>query len=661
VASLITASWLLEPARAVRHRCRVDTPVFPAEVHSPRIGALDGLRAVAVTAVLLYHLSPRALPSGFLGVDVFMVVSGFIVTGLLMRERERVGGVRVSAFWGRRFRRLVPAVMVLVVVVTVWVHVTGPSTLVPWVRSQGLAALFYVTNWRLIATGVTYGGALGASSPLVHLWSLAVEEQFYLCWPLVLVGVLALSRGRRAPVVAVTAIAAVGSAAWMRYLYDSGANVTRIYYGTDTRAQAFLFGALAALVAPHLRARDRKVVSALGGIALVGVLAAMFTNSPDVLYRGGFGLVALGIALTAVATTLPGPVMFALDRPPLRGLGRVSYGVYLWHWPAITLLTPARVGIDGVGLLVVRLGVTAAGTAASWILVERPLARARPRRVAFSGSVAVAAAAVALLVLPAGQAVAYSNFRTDRVVKVVVVTPAAHTARASVSSASTRATSVAPARTGSFTLPRSGTAMIVGDSGMYSATPAFAAGLEAARWRVVETAYPGIGLTNPPGEIPHWTTTARKYRVDLTIVMLGGWDVPWEQAHGAAAYRAVVDQAVGAYTAAGGKVLWLSILPDATTDDQPIDRFYAALPARYPGVVEYLDIQSALRAPNGGWPRTVDGRVLRGRDGWHLCQDGAAAVARMALGHVGLQRPGWETGSWRNDPGYEPGGAACRL
>jgi len=645
----------------VRHGCRVDAIAFPAEHHSPRVGALDGLRAVAVTAVLVYHLSPRALPSGFLGVDVFMVVSGFIVTGLLMRERERNGRVRVTEFWGRRFRRLVPAVMVLVVVVTVWVHVTGPSTLVPSVRSEGLAALFYVTNWRLIAAGVTYGGAVGASSPFVHLWSLAVEEQFYLCWPLVLVGVVALSRGRRAPLVAVTAIGAVGSAVWMRYLYDGGASVTRLYYGTDTRAQAFLFGALAALVAPDLRARGQQLVRVLGGIALVAVVAAMVTNAPGVLYRGGFALVAIGTALAAVATTLPGPVKFALDRPPLRGLGRVSYGVYLWHWPAITLLTPARVGIDGVGLLALRLAVTAAGTAASWMLVERPLARARPWRVAFSGSVAVFAAAAALLVLPAGQAVAYSNFRTDRVVKPVV-TPAPSTARVSVAtSAAKRVTPAAPASAGSLTLPRVGTAMIVGDSGMYSANPAFVAGLQAAGWRVIGTSYPGIGLTNPPGEIAHWSRTAREYRVNLTIVMLGGWDVPWENAHGAATYRAVVDDAVGAFTSAGGKVLWLSILPGGATDNRPLDRFYAALPARYPGVVEYLDIQSALRAPDGDWPRTVGDRVLRGRDGWHLCQDGAAAIARMALARVGLQRPGWETGSWRNNPGYEPGRPACRL
>jgi peptidoglycan/LPS O-acetylase OafA/YrhL len=192
------------------------------------------------------------LPSGFLGVDVFMVVSGFIVTNLLMRERDSTGRIRLGAFWGRRFRRLVPALMLLLVVVTCWVHVTGPDTLIPAVRSQGLSALFYATNWKLIASGVTYGGMLAANSPFVHLWSLAVEEQFYLCWPLLLVGVLALARGRRGPVIACTTLATLASAAWMAWLYVPGGDPSRVYYGTDTRAQAFLAGAVAALVAPLL-------------------------------------------------------------------------------------------------------------------------------------------------------------------------------------------------------------------------------------------------------------------------------------------------------------------------------------------------------------------------------------------------------------------------
>jgi len=627
-----------------------------------RIGALDGLRAFAVSAVVIYHLAPSRLPSGSLGVDVFMVVSGFIVTALLMREYERNGRVRVGAFWGRRFRRLVPAVMALVVVVTTWVHLTGPATLIPPVRSEGVSALAYVTNWKLIAGGVSYGGALASNSPFVHLWSLAVEEQFYLVWPLLLIGLLGLSRGRRWLLVALTATAGMGSAVWMAHLYDPARNPLRLYYGTDTRAQAFLFGAVAAMVAPHLRSRGRRAVSVCGPIALVALIVAMTTNSPGLLYRGGFALVAVAAALAACATTVPGIVQVALDRPPLRGLGRVSYGVYLWHWPAITLLTTARIGIGGVALTALRLAVTAAGTASSWVLLERPLARARPPRVALTGGFAVASAASALVLLPAGQAFAYANLRTDRIPKPVVAAPliaarrptAAATAPAPTTTAAPRAADPA------LVLPRYGTAMIVGDSGMYSGAPAFVAALQTAGWRVVQTAYPGIGLTTPGESMRQsWADNARRYHVDLTIVMLGGWDVGWEQAHGAGAYRSAINETVAAFTGAGGKVLWLSILPGGLTDDRYLDRFYAALPARYPGTVDYLDIQSALRAPTGGWPRVVNGHALRGRDGWHLCQDGAAAVTHLALARVGLDRPGWDAAPWRNDPRYEPGTDTC--
>ena len=625
-----------------------------------RIGALDGMRAIAVTAVVVYHLWPSALPSGFLGVDVFMVVSGFIVTNLLMRERDSTGRIRLGAFWGRRFRRLVPALMLLIVVVTCWVHVTGPATLIPAVRSQGLSALFYVTNWKLISTGVTYGGMLAANSPFVHLWSLAVEEQFYLLWPLLLVGVLAVARGRRGVVIAFTTVATLASAAWMAWLYVPGGDPSRVYYGTDTRAQAFLAGAVAALVAPLLGRALRRAVSVLGAFALVAVVVAMRTNAPNVLYRGGFLLVAVGTACAALATTMRGPVQRALDHGPLRGLGRVSYGVYLWHWPAIVLLTPARIGVDGVALTALRLGVTAAGTSVSWLALERPIARARAPRVALSGAVAIAAALAALLVLPPGQQFAYANVRTDHIPKPVLLAPPSTSATQSTAAAEAAPVSTpgplttVPVRAGRLALPASGTAMLVGDSGMFSGTPAFAAGLQAAGWGVVETAFPGIGLTSRGQNFrAQWAADARQDHVDLTIAMLGGWDAVWLQQHGVAAYTKVVESTVAAFTAGGGKVLWLSELPGSSVPERgTLDAIFASMARRYPGTVAYLDIQSSLRGPGGGWPRVVNGLVLRQPDGWHLCQDGSVFVARMTLEDLGLYRPGWEEGAWRTDPRY---------
>ena len=297
-----------------------------------RIGALDGLRAVAVSAVVLYHFSPRALPSGYLGVDVFMVVSGYIVTTLMLRERERTGRIRAGAFWGRRFRRLVPALALMVIVVSALVLWTGPTTLADTARSQGLASLLYVANWNLIGTGVSYGGALAAGSPFVHLWSLAVEEQFYLVWPLVLVGLLALCKRRRWPVVAVTALGAVASVAWMAYLYDPGRDPLRIYYGTDTRVHVPL----------RRRRRTRRAVPAR---ARSPRGRARRPRRADRAPGGdGHQLARPSLPRRLRARRDRGRARYRRDdgagtvdvvaRPRAAAPARqVSYGVYLWHWP----------------------------------------------------------------------------------------------------------------------------------------------------------------------------------------------------------------------------------------------------------------------------------------------------------------------------------------
>jgi SGNH domain-containing protein len=472
----------------------------------------------------------------------------------------------------------------------------------------------------------------------------------------VLVGLLAISRKRMWPVITVTIVAAAASMAWMAHLYDPAIDPMRVYYGTDTRAQAFLIGAIGAFVLPHLGTRCRNVLRLIAPVAFLAVLFAMTTDAPAFLYRGGFGLIALGAVLATVATTVPGPLTAALDRPGFRELGRVSYGVYLWHWPAVTLLTPARVA-NPLTLLGARLAFTAAGSALSWVLVEQPLHIARPRRIALTGGAGVTAATIALVALPAGHAYAYSDMRTDR-----VPTPIVHRTSQPIGATSTSARQRPPPRRNpdGLALPVAGTAMIVGDSGMFSATPAFTAALDAAGWQVVETAYPGIGLSRLSDQLQHeWSNAARQYHVDLTIVMLGSWDVAWEQEHGAGAYRELIDESLAAFRAGGGKVLWLSALPGGDPDASSLDHFYADLEEQFPGVVDYLDIEPALRGPDGDWPRVVDGRVLRQLDGWHLCQDGADAVASATLSHFGLETQAWHAGPWRSDGRYAPANQGC--
>ena len=323
----------------------------------------------------------------------------------------------------------------------------------------------------------------------------------------------------------------------------------------------------------------------------------------------------------------------------------MSYGVYLWHWPAVVLLTPERVGVTGITLAALRIGFTALGAIVSWFVVEQPLTIARPRRVALAGGLSVGVATATLIALPVGPAFAYSNMRTDRVPPVVL--SAAHGPAPRALPASTAPPTSRPVTT-PLALPRAGTAMIVGDSGMFSASPAITAGLTAAGWRVVGTAYPGVGLTRLDGRMQQeWADTAEQYHVDLTIVMLGSWDVAWEQEHGAGAYRRVIADSLASFTRVHGKVLWLSVLPGGGKNDRVLDPFFAALPRQHPGEVEYRDIGPALRAPDGSTPRVVGERVLRQLDGWHLCQDGAVAIAHAALAPIGLDTTGWEAGPWR--------------
>jgi peptidoglycan/LPS O-acetylase OafA/YrhL len=637
-----------------------------------RVGGLDGLRAIAVIAVVVYHLWPDRLPAGFLGVDLFMVLSGFLITGLLVDERTRSGAIRLVAFWIRRFRRLVPALLALLAGVAVWVSIVGPDTLEPTVRGQGAASLLYVGNWKLVHDGTSYATLSSSPSPLLHLWSLAIEEQFYVIWPLVVVGVLLLARGRLRPLVMVAAAGAATSAALMALWFDPHRDPLRLYYGTDTRAQAFLIGALAAIAARRFdsEASSRRLQFA-SVPALIGVLAAFaLLDTPSTLYRGGFGVFAVVAAVVVVAVTRPGPVAAALDRGPLRTIGRVSYGIYLWHWPVIVLVTKDTSPFAGPALLAVRVALISALTAASWMLVERPYKHAARTLALPLAPIGIAAAAVALFALPSRQVAAYADFDVSAPpASIVDATPALSTpaqtpsriaALATATPASAApVTTAAPPTTALTDLPQPKTVLVIGDSGTYDAAPALVAGFAAAGTRLVSTAYPGEGLSRPDGVQDMWSTAIDKYQPDLIVVGLGTWDSDFVVSHGWAAYDALVNTTVARLTRGGAHVLWLSvfpseqILPDARDRAGAQDRMFAALPSRYPDLIDYFDIGPALETRDGQAPRVVDGRLLRKPDGFHLCPDGAAAIAHAVLNHLGLDRDGWDQGGWRRDARYD--------
>lgn len=343
---------------------------------------LDGLRALAVLAVLGYHGGIVGLPGGFLGVEVFLVISGYLITALLVAERNATGRLNLKDFFIRRARRLLPAVGLLLVVVSAVSVVFLPDE-VAGLRGDVLSALFYVQNWHQIFADQSYFAAVARPPLLRHLWSLAVEEQFYLVWPIVFaVGIRVL--GRRSLLVGVVA-GAVASAVWMAVLFSPLVDPTRVYYGTDTRASGLLLGVALAMVWPPWRLRTnvtiggRALLDGIGVAALLGLVGLMATlgEFSTVLYRGGFFVTGvLSVVVIAVLVHPAARLGTVLGIAPLRWIGLRSYGIYLWHWPVFMLTRPGLdVAWPGWVVVVVRLGLTLGIAELSFRFVEMPVRR----------------------------------------------------------------------------------------------------------------------------------------------------------------------------------------------------------------------------------------------------------------------------------------------
>ncbi len=380
----------LEPARAV--------------VYQP---ALDGLRGVAVAAVVLFHGNVRIAGSGgrggFLGVDIFFVLSGYLITSLLLVEFARSGRIARASFWSRRARRLLPAFAVTLVLVALYAAFE-PATGRAGLRSDAIFSILYVQNWHSIwSHGAT------EPSPLNHLWSLSVEEQWYLVWPVVLAVLLRFTRMNRRVVLAAVAVFAVASAIWTAVLFTP-IDTTRAYFGTDTRAQELLVGAaLAVLLLNRPVVRSRFVRNAIEVSAWVAaayvVREILFAWTTDpFLYHGGFLLIALATAVVIAAVTSPaGLLRRALSTRPLVALGLISYGVYLYHRPIFAFVTAGRSGLHGVALFAAHVVIAVAFATASYRLLERPIRERRlqlTRGSAFGAATVTLASVTLLVVLP---------------------------------------------------------------------------------------------------------------------------------------------------------------------------------------------------------------------------------------------------------------------
>ena len=350
------------------------------EGHTPGLSylpGLDGLRAIAVLAVIFYHNNYTSLPGGFLGVDVFFVISGYLITSLLLQEWERSQTINLPQFWLRRARRLLPAVFFLIIAVLTFSVIFLPDE-VASLRTDAAAAMAYVTNWYFILSHKSYFEAIGRPPMLQHLWSLAIEEQFYIIWPVVLLFMLRRLQPRRILLIVIGGI--VASTLLMAVLYQPNHDPSRVYYGTDTRAAGLLFGVALAFVWKPGRVTHRfdKLPVDLAGIAALGLLIVFFfrlNQFEPALFRGGFALVSLTTAVLIAVTVHPlarfGSV---IGRQPFRWMGQRSYGIYLWHWPIFMLTRPMLdVALTGLPLLALRLALTFAIAELSYRIIEMPI------------------------------------------------------------------------------------------------------------------------------------------------------------------------------------------------------------------------------------------------------------------------------------------------
>jgi peptidoglycan/LPS O-acetylase OafA/YrhL len=650
------------------------------------VPALDGLRGLAVAAVVLYHAGLSWLPGGLLGVDTFFVLSGFLITGLLLAERRRSGRIDLRRFWERRARRLLPALLLLIVLVSVLVSTTGTAAQQERYPKDAFSALFYVANWRFAFSHQGYFGA-DAPSPLLHLWSLGIEEQFYLLWPVVLL--LALRRGVRASrrVAWCSFGLALLSAGWMAvaagvlHLSDD-----RLYYGTDTHAAALLIGAsLAALRARHALPRPSAAPSRVSpllsraGLSLAGLVGfvvmitmwATARGQSPWLYRGGFLVMAIAVAavLAAVCSQPRAGLARLLSLPPLVALGNISYGVYLFHWPLFLLLDHQHTGLSGANLLFARLAATLTLAAASYLLVEEPIRRGRVRlpraRIAVplvAGLVGAAIATVGLLPPAQPQDFSAAPAKLQEVANRLVwpgARPSTQAAKTLASQTKTVGPAADPVRM-----------LIVGDSIGFSAAWALAAERQTYRVDLQSDSVIGCGIVPLPYANPNasspvplssclgwqttWADTVTRFRPAISAVFLGRWEITDRVQNGAtvhigqpaydAALSGLLDQAIDVLSAHSGKVALVALPcftvqeladgssaePEAVARTALYNQLLVAAASRHPTVASVLDLNPQI-CPGGHVSSTYRGSPLRDADGLHFDLRSGPALGPLLL------------------------------
>lgn len=649
---------------------RVDPPgdATPGRATLPYNPALDGVRAIAVVAVLLYHAGVGEFSGGFLGVDVFFTLSGFLITTLLLLERDSTRRIDVVQFWLRRAKRLLPALFLVLAAVVIYAAFFAHDSELARIRGDTLASLFYVANWRFVFSGQSYFAQYTTPSPLRHTWSLAIEEQWYLVWPLLVA--FAMARGwARSRMAIATLIAALGSAAVMIWLHAGAADPSRAYYGTDSRAQALLVGSALAF-ALNGKTIDRVphwLIEAVTGAALTGIVAMIIlvNDSQDFVFRGGFLLLAVLTALLLAGITQPTPTAarLALSVRPLAAVGAISYGLYLWHWPLFVFLSPERTGIEGIALLALRLATTAALATLSYRLVEMPIRRGllgrTARRVADQRRASGARPALSERVLLAG------GVASVTIVLIGLLT------------ASTRSGSAAEdfaAAMERLARPGAVKVLVVGDSIPWSLAYHYRTMPGEADVTVRSMAIPGCGLLDSEaitGGVAKpfsddcratrdsFDQTLQALRPEIVLLAPGAIEAYDQRTadgriieFGTPAHRALIlaalEEKLPKYTATGAKVVLLTTPclnghkagqapradPEFVEHQDPqririLNGIWGEFAKKHPRQVTLIDLRSHL-CPRYEWQAEKDGVELQ-TDGVHFTEEGAWLVWRWLM------------------------------
>jgi peptidoglycan/LPS O-acetylase OafA/YrhL len=359
----------------------------PVKRNQRYMPGLDGLRAIAVLSVILFHLGFDWAPGGMLGVGVFFTLSGYLISDILLAQLNARGRIKLTAFWLARARRLLPALFLMLAIVVAWVTIFGPAQPDEF-RKGVVSAIFYVNNWQQIFAEASYFARFEAEGPLDHLWSLSVEEQFYILWPfLLLIGVKLvherpLPSGVRPRLALLTIAGAIASSILMAVLYKPSFDPSRLYFGTDTRAAALLFGAALAMVWPsrklsrRIAPQARNTLDAMGiaGLLIIALMIWQVGELSPFLYRGGFVILSLATVMALMPLTHPACRLGAwLGMRPLRWVGVRSYGIYLWQTPIIVLTTPQGIHDDSLVRALLQVAAIFALAALSWRFVEEPI------------------------------------------------------------------------------------------------------------------------------------------------------------------------------------------------------------------------------------------------------------------------------------------------